>query len=652
MKDVLLKKITIENFKGIRHFDLELEAMVTDVHGNNGAGKTSLYDAYLWLLTGKDSKGSESFKVQPVDERNETIPKLTTSVECCFLINGQDVCLKRSLSQKWSKPKGTDKEILKGNSTDYFVDGVPMTATSYSAKIKELFCDVDKIRMISSVFQFFSLPVKDARMMLIQMAGEMPDLLTEERFPLLYKEVQTTKSVEGAKQKVLFAKKKDEELRVGIPLRIDENERLKPNHDFGALKREQDSIERRIAEIDGVLQRHADATLFDACSELRTKLSQINSLMEDCERSFRKEKADAESKYSTAIDEVNRKIFNLNADVSSVQRKKDCLESEIAEYETSLNECRAEWKKVNTLEFNDETESVCPTCGRAFDESEISERRNESIKRFNVSKVEKLSEIGQKGNKFAVAKKNAEDELASIIVSLDELNVKLVNLKEQLPILKEKLDTVPTIEILKEKSDEYQKLLSKQISLNEQISFESSKSKSDDSDAEIEYEKLRLQARLKDVVTLLADEARVKEIEKRRKELEDEAVDVAARLAEHDALLHEIHVYGKQRINAVEEKVSSMFKLVKFQMYERNITNDGEKEICEPLVDGVPYSGNLNYAKKVNAGIDVVNAISQWLGISMPLFIDNKESVFNTIGSYSQLITLTADRDCEKLVVK
>lgn len=652
MKEVFLRTIRIENFKGIRSFSLDIDSMLTEVHGTNGAGKTSLYDAYLWLLTGKDSKGSESFKVQPVDENNETIPKLTTKVSCTFSIDGIGVTLAREMYQKWSKPKGTDKEILKGNSTDYFVDGVPHTATSYNNKVKELFCDHDKIRMVSSVFQFFSLPTKEARAILVQIAGEMHDILTEDEFPRLYAEIRNTKTVEGAKQKALFAKKKDEESRTGIPLRIDENERKRPTHDFASLKNEADTIERRIAEIDGVLQRHADATLFDACAELRKRLANVQTMIEDCERSFRKERADAESKCRMVMDDAQRRLNNVIADINSAERTKERIETELMDYERSLDKCRNEWSETNSMEFRDEVDSVCPTCGRPFAEGEIAEMRNERIRRFNVEKVERLKEIGEKGSRFSSAKAKADEELAKIKYLISELEAKrkhIVNV--EITEAEKRLNSIPTISNLKDSSNEYQKLISQESSLKEQITFESDKGKKDDGDIELENEKLCLKARYKDVMKMLAEESRIAEIDQRRKELEQEAIEVAERIAEHDALLYEIQIYGKRRINAVEEKVSSMFQIVKFQMYERNLTNDGEKEICEPLVDGVPYTGNLNYAKKVNAGIDVVNALSKWLGVSMPLFIDNKESVFETICSHGQVITLIADKSCEKLTV-
>ena len=651
MKEVFLRSIVIDNFKGIKHFDLEIDSVMTEIHGTNGTGKTSFYDAYLWLLTGKDSKGSESFKVQPVDQNNETIPKLTTVVSCKFSIDGLEIVFKRALSQKWSKPKGTDKEILKGNATDYFIDEVPVTATAFNAKVKEAFCDVDKLRMMSSVFQFFSLPVKEARAMLVQMAGEIPNLLTEESYPRLFNDVKETKSVEGSKQRALFARKKDEEARLGIPLRIDENERKMPAHDFAALKSEAERIERRIAEIDGVLQRHADATLFDACSDLNKKLNEIRTQIEDCERSFRKEREDAVYQKKSQIDSIRRNIDALSVDISSCERKSSMLDLEINEYQQNLKVCSEEWTKVNASEFKDTVDAVCPTCGRPFDEEVIVERRNDLIRRFNVEKVERLKEVREKGNRISDALTKANEQKKEIdekVISLKKKRGDLVT-EESRDVLK--LDSVPTIDNLKEASREYMTLLSKEASIKEKISIEKDKSQKAYDDTEIENEKISLKARLKDVLRMLGEESRIKEIEERRRQLENEAVEVAARIAEHDALLHEIQSYGKERINAVEEKVSGMFKLVKFQMYERNLTNDGEKEICEPLINGVPYSNNLNYASKVNAGIDVINAISKWIGVSMPIFIDNKESIVNTIDSYGQVITLVVDPTCKTLEV-
>lgn len=88
-----------------------------------------------------------------------------------------------------------------------------------------------------------------------------------------------------------------------------------------------------------------------------------------------------------------------------------------------------------------------------------------------------------------------------------------------------------------------------------------------------------------------------------------------------------------------------MFSLVKFKMYEQQI-NGGEIETCEAVVNGVPYSGQNN-AMQINMGIDIINAICKFEGITAPIFIDNAESVNEFISSQSQVIKLVVTTDNE-----
>ena len=101
-------------------------------------------------------------------------------------------------------------------------------------------------------------------------------------------------------------------------------------------------------------------------------------------------------------------------------------------------------------------------------------------------------------------------------------------------------------------------------------------------------------------------------------------------------------------IDKVESRINSMFTLVKFKMYETQI-NGGEAETCEALVDGVPYSTNLNTAARINAGLDVINAISKHHGIHAPIWIDNRESITNLLHTDSQIINLVKDENYQVL---
>lgn len=73
-------------------------------------------------------------------------------------------------------------------------------------------------------------------------------------------------------------------------------------------------------------------------------------------------------------------------------------------------------------------------------------------------------------------------------------------------------------------------------------------------------------------------------------------------------------------------------------MFEAQI-NGGEKEVCEVMVKGVPYN-DVNYAGKVNAGIDVINALGKHYGISAPIWVDNRESITELEPTEAQVINL------------
>ena len=68
------------------------------------------------------------------------------------------------------------------------------------------------------------------------------------------------------------------------------------------------------------------------------------------------------------------------------------------------------------------------------------------------------------------------------------------------------------------------------------------------------------------------------------------------------------------------------------------------------MVNGVPFS-DLNDAMKINAGLDIINAISNANGISAPIFIDNRESVTEIVSVMSQVINLVVDRNCKTLKI-
>ena len=86
----------IEWFKGIHNLKIELDGKNAVLSGRNGTGKTSVCDAFLWGLFGKDSAGNKP-DVKPVNSMGERVEGLESDVRIVLTVDGKDIELRRQL---------------------------------------------------------------------------------------------------------------------------------------------------------------------------------------------------------------------------------------------------------------------------------------------------------------------------------------------------------------------------------------------------------------------------------------------------------------------------------------------------------------------------------------------------------------------------
>ena len=72
MKRLVIERMNIRNFKGVRELDISFGEKVTRISGMNGTGKTTIPDAFSWCIWNKDSRGNApgtpDFREKPLDE--------------------------------------------------------------------------------------------------------------------------------------------------------------------------------------------------------------------------------------------------------------------------------------------------------------------------------------------------------------------------------------------------------------------------------------------------------------------------------------------------------------------------------------------------------------------------------------------------------
>ena len=110
--DIKLIKLTLKNFKGVESFSLEPVGDHIDVFGDNETGKSTLADAFFYLLFDKDSNGAATFGIKTVSKTD-----VDHAVSGIFEIDGKRLTLKKIYREKWTKKRGSASAEFTGHET-------------------------------------------------------------------------------------------------------------------------------------------------------------------------------------------------------------------------------------------------------------------------------------------------------------------------------------------------------------------------------------------------------------------------------------------------------------------------------------------------------------------------------------------------------
>jgi hypothetical protein len=174
MKQIRLLQLRLNDFQG-GTFVLEAGGEDTDCYGANGTGKTRLASAFSWLLFDKDSLGRSDFSLKNLDEQGREEHGLDHSVECSLSVDGHMVTLKKVYHEIWAKKRGNAQALLTGNTTDHFINGVPVQKKDYVAQVAEIAGDETIFRLLTSPMAFPALHWTKQRALLLEVCGDLTD---------------------------------------------------------------------------------------------------------------------------------------------------------------------------------------------------------------------------------------------------------------------------------------------------------------------------------------------------------------------------------------------------------------------------------------------------------------------------------------------
>lgn len=629
-----LVQLNLQNFKGIEFGDFRFTNN-TIIRGDNATGKTTVFDALCWLLFGKDSLDRADFQIKTL-KNGEPVHNVNHMVQAAFdNEDGTGFTLKRIYREKYSNPRGGEVKLT-GHTTDYFINDVPSKEKEYKAFINNMINE-DVFKLITNPLFFNEQYTwQNRRKLLLEMCGDVDDASVINSKDELKRLTELLNGRSVDEQRKIIASKKtaiNKELDM-IPVRIDEAVKCKPTPLEAEQKLKDDiaTIETAIKQLEedkSVIVNGLDS------AERTAKIREIKRKLADRKSQLMNEHTDKERRLEH---EYKLSLVQLQMAESERDRFKDReyeLDSQIKQEEARIEKLQSEFDKFNHSQFDDE---LCPTCGQPYP----AEKRAELEAIFNTQKATNLEEWQKLIDSATALKQNYIEQKEIMQVKADGMSSQIEELSNTKDAKQKAMNEVGEVDLDNDVQVNDLKAELFMLELDEDNTSDDQLKRIDSELSELADKRSTLQTELTKYDVIRDITKRINELEQEQQRLINEK-----NLVDETAFL--LDEFVKAKVEMLEDTINKHFTITTFKM-ANVLVNGSVEDCCETMVDGVPYR-SLNNAARINAGIDIINALTKFYKVNAPVFIDNAEAVTKFINCNSQTIKLIVDETCKELCV-
>ena len=629
MKQVILKSIRLQNWKGQDRF-LSFSDGMNVIKGRNGSGKTSIYKAFCWLLTGYTDavnvKNHELFD----NTMEVTADTPTASVSAVISIGGREYTIERSATPGFTRKRSTN-EWVKSPSDNYTlkIDDVETKASDFNEFITGAFGTVDLLPFMLMGERFANIMIEDknkARKVLEQIVGK----ITIEDMKGDYTSIAD--DIEQYGVDVLQDRYKNQ-LR---PLRkaLEENDAVVAFKqkdlsayqaiDFEQIQMDIDTTTKRIAAIDeelsgasksmeGDIKKRNDALLEVSNAEyaLSEYVSQYNA------------------KCREEIASLERELYSIQEENASIRKSNKRLESDYKLNESRIEEARAEYysltkKREELVKKRNEIKSLvfdgekCKYCGQPLPYDKVNELREA----FNERKDEALSDVISEG--MAIRKRMDDMELR-----LTELEATKAKGYEPLPLKEEeamkqtiasaKASQVPVqnTERYIRLSDNIQKLKAKVPEVASQVDTTG-----------LQNEKKTLMAKMKELCGVMGKKDVMKTIQNDIETYARLNANIYNEIASIEGQIDAVKGYIEERANLVSERINRKMSSCMIVMFSKQKNGELTPDCVLKSTSGIKYA-TMSNSSRIKSCLELQMMFCDHFGVSLPVFID-EASIFSS----------------------
>lgn len=601
MHEVMFKHISISNFCGIKNLDTDLWKK-TVVKGKNRAGKSTIRNAIMWVLTGNLVSGKDAgTNIRPQSEDGTPVDFVEISVSLTVSIDGSEYILTKTQKQKWQKKRGSEEKTKEGNENLFEISGVPKRTKDFENFIEENICPISELSYCLNANTFLNLDTKKRREKVLGLAKSFTDddvIALNPDFEVLRADLKIGTLEELTKRSSATISKLKEEQR-NLPVRIDESSKQRVDIDFSALELEKNSLNEQIAEIEK--QAAEVQAIRDEVAAAKMELSEIknnlNGSANEKRHGLELKLSEMKANMRVAEDDFTRYTNDL-AKAKTV----------VANSEKAISEAKMQ-KSIASDKVFDEGSFICPNCKQPYpkDQEEDQRRKFEENLRNEMNRLEDYIESLTGGKAQEEAKVKAlESKIAEIEGVKVALNRDIADAENDL--MNTALVDVTQDALYKAKFDEITALESKAANCTPVA------------------DKAEIQAKIADIDRQLAQADMNNQIDDRIAELKQQLSDVGNKMLKEEHTLYLLQEFAKAKITLVEESVNKYFDLIRWKFYQ-TLENGGYQSVCRALVGGVDYDVSLNKSDRILCQLDLCKGFMKSAGVVLPLLADDTESV-------------------------
>lgn len=610
--------LRIEAFKGLKDISWDFSQNKNTFQGRNAVGKTTIADAWQWLITGKDMAGASdtgkgAFNAIPIGEESA---KVTATIE----IDGQSLEIGRGLS--FVKDSASKKST-------FYIEDTEVQQKKYNEIIAQYFGDDPRLLMVPG--EFLNRDWKEQRALLTAGLNVGIDGLGIEIPESDKKEIATLglDEYEKAKKKGI---KENKDILTAIPK---ERERVKS---LMPIERDYTAIEAELKALQE--QKPAKREMPQEYTDLQAQKKQLFADFNAKNNQYLKEVADVEGEIANLKARSNAEATAATQAAAAANLEAAKKASEVETMEKDMQNLRERFNEEKQKTFQPTTGDTitCPldqtiTCENPILRSNQEEANKKAAFCFEESRKRRLDAIDEEGLKLKEKVKATRDLIKQLDAEAEAAAEKATTITTayagKIEEARQRLAAITANQPQQPDTTDIDKRLAE---------IEATTVTGDD------LERVSIIAELS---AQLAEKAQAEKLNKALAEIEANKTTAQNNLTKFETAVAMVQDIRRQQAKALEKEVNKHFADgMSFKLFEEQV-NGTMVEACNLYLNCCQYGKNANTAAEINAEIQIIGFLQSLKDKRLPVFVDNTESVNELTTIPTQMVALKVTEDEE-----